>query len=172
METWEISTTNSEGVLHESKADDVRRVDRRDRAIATSVSVADASGTAGAKNVACKLKTIQQTGKATGRATALGLVVCGKPFGVGLEASISTGTVSGNVFTNDGLFKLYFDRGTVHGKFKLAGSTQTGLSSGTLTFTGGTAAFKHARGSGTIACKTAANSPLSVCKVKSTFTGI
>ncbi len=141
-------------------------------AIATSVGVAAASGKTSAKRVTCKLKTIQQTGKATGSATALGLVLCGRPLGTGLEASLTTGTVSGNVFTNDGQFKLYFNRGTVHGTFKLSGSTQTGLSMGTLRFTGGTAAFRHARGAGTIACKSAANSPVSDCIVKSTLTGI
>jgi hypothetical protein len=78
--------------------------------------------------------------------------------------------VKGNAVSVSGKFKQFFNTGTVHGTYTLAGSTQTGTLKGSATYSGGTGAYAGAAGHATIGCKSAANSTVSTCAASSTLT--
>jgi hypothetical protein len=96
----------------------------------------------------------------TSDGTQYGAVHCNKGLGSGVQTDTFTTLDSGNV---RGLYTLYLATGTVHGKFNLTpaegpplttGTFQSAFYTETLTVTGGTGAYLHAKskGVGTLTC--------------------
>jgi hypothetical protein len=92
--------------------------------------------------------------------TQYGAVRCNKGLGSGVQTDTFTTLDTGNL---QGLYKLYLNTGTVHGKFNLTpaegpplttGTFQSAFYTGTLTVTGGTGAYLHvkSKGIGTLTC--------------------
>jgi hypothetical protein len=147
--------------------------------IAAAGAVVGGIGTASAakkaKKISCTFTLTSQEPPTATSGEDFGFVKCPKPFGKGLQydkftvapATTTTGTASGP-------FKDYFDTGTTKGLYKL-NYTVTGPTSvsytGTFKYSGGTAAFKHAKGSGTLTC-TSPDGVHTTCTSKGTFTGI
>jgi hypothetical protein len=86
-----------------------------------------------------------------------GTASCAKPLGVGVQKDVFTVPASGDTVAK---YTLYFDTGTLHGTYDLTptgGTSQNFLETdwtGTMKVTGGTGAFKGAKGTGTMVCKT------------------
>lgn len=88
-----------------------------------------------------------------------GSASCGKAFGKGVQRDTFTVPDSG---ANKATYQMYFPTGTIHGKYVLVpqeGDFNPGSFTeidylGTLTITGGTGAYKGAKGVGTMTCKT------------------
>lgn len=103
----------------------------------------------------------------------VGLVSCAKPFGNGIQWVQYTETVSSTeAVAAHGPFKAWSDTGTVHGTYKLAGKLVglAGSVSGTSKITGGTGAFKGAKGTGTQSCTTTDGGATLHCKFALRFT--
>lgn len=89
--------------------------------------------------------------------TEYGTGNCGKPLGGGVQRDSFTVPASGDTVAK---YTLYFHTGTVSGTYDLTpagGSSQNFLETdwtGTMKVTGGTGAFKGAKGVGTMACTT------------------
>jgi hypothetical protein len=91
-----------------------------------------------------------------------GSINCGRRLGQGVEWTSFAIPDDGDTV---GVYKAYFDSGTIRGAFDLTpeegslGATGTGFTSvdytGTVRLLGGTGAFAHVKGKGTSAC----NSP-------------
>lgn len=114
---------------------------------------------AGAKTVTkvkCAGKFTSLTpGKLKGE--TVGLLSCGAPFGKGIQWVTYTETVSSTgTITAAGPTKAWFDKGTIHGSYKLSGKLVPGTSTaaGPATITGGTGVYKGSRGTGKITCTT------------------
>ncbi len=106
-----------------------------------------------------------------------GFASCPKPFGDGVHHSAYTVTppTATSPATIAGTFKNYYNRGTASGTFALTVSpTGPGAFTytGTVTYTGGTAKFRHVRGAGTITCTSTDNGAHKACTVNSTLRGI
>ncbi len=106
----------------------------------------------------------------------LGFATCPRPFGRGLHYNSYTVTPTapgqGSIAAR---FKNYYDRGTAKGTAALtftASSPANITYTGTVTYTGGTGAFRRVRGRGTIECTSADGGAHKSCTVKSTLTGI
>lgn len=97
--------------------------------------------------------TDQTTGKTTGYYYAT--TKCSAPFGSGLVYIIYKEAVSGTHVTDTGAFKSFYNRGTIHGTYALAGAVPT---TGPITITGkikvlgGTGAFAGTRATGPMTC--------------------
>lgn len=111
------------------------------------------------KRVTCNLVLFATIPQPNARAANFGSARCGRPFGTGVQQDSSTVTRSSlttGQFT--GPFKMFFDRGTIRGRFTIRFVTTLNAQyrivgvryTGTLRVTGGTAAYRRVRGSGTI----------------------
>jgi hypothetical protein len=110
------------------------------------------------------------------RANSFGLVSCPRPFGDGLHYGTSTTTPTapgqGTVAVS---FKKYFDRGTIRGTVAgtFAATSPTNITyEGAVTVTGGTGAFKHVKGTGTIACTSTDGGAHRSCTFNLRMTGV
>jgi hypothetical protein len=86
-----------------------------------------------------------------------GTLKCSKPLGAGVSRLTFHESVTGDRFSWTGSYKNYFDRGTIHGTYKMTGTIAGGVESpgtGVVTVTGGTGAFRGATGKGVITCTT------------------
>jgi len=110
------------------------------------------------------------------RGIQFGFATCPRPFGSGVHYDAYTVTPTGpGQGTIAGTFTNYYNRGTTSGRFALtfAASSPTTISyTGTVTYTGGTGAFRRVRGGGTITCTSADGGAHKACTVNSTLTGI
>jgi hypothetical protein len=124
-----------------------------------ALALAPAGFGAGTKTVAkvkCTAKFTNLTPHQL-KGEAVGLTKCGAPFGAGIQWTQYTETLSATgAVTAKGPTKAWSDLGSVHGTYKLAGKLVGMVANlkGTSTITGGTGAYKGARGSGTLACTT------------------
>jgi len=112
------------------------------------------------RNVSCALTLFATIEQPAPTAANFGSARCSRPFGTGVQRDSSKTTrtsLTAGRFT--GPFKLFFDRGTIRGTFRIRFVTMlsaayqiTGvIYQGTLKITGGTAAYRRVRGTGTIA---------------------
>jgi hypothetical protein len=159
-----------------------RRALIRTAVIATAaIAVGTAPGAVANGNhvtkLSCTIDVFQQ-GVANPSANQFGFVSCPKPFGAGLhydEVTVTKAPAPGVAGAAHGTFKNYYNRGTASGTFELTivASSPTNLTySGTVTYTGGTAKFRHVRGTGTIACTTIDGGAHKSCVVNSALTGL
>lgn len=98
---------------------------------------------------------------------------CTKPFGAGVQrARNTTAIVGGSTVNLSGSFKNFFDDGTDSGTVKLSGPFGTGAITvrGSVTTTGGTGAYKHIKGKGSVTCTTTDTGKTFHCTVKGTAT--
>lgn len=111
-------------------------------------------------DISCALTLFATIRQPAPTAANFGTATCSRPFGTGVQqdssvttrTSLTTGSFSGP-------FKLFFDRGTINGTFTISFVTSlsaayqiTGVTyQGTLKVTGGTAAYRKVRGTGTVA---------------------
>jgi hypothetical protein len=117
------------------------------------------------RTVTCKLKLFATIPQPAPTAANFGSTNCGKPFGFGVQKDSSTVTrtsLTAGVF--EGPFKMFFDTGTIKGRFRIAFVTTLAAPvppatlptithvayTGTATVTGGTGAWRRIRGSGTV----------------------
>ena len=117
------------------------------------------------RTITCKLKLFATIPQPAPTAANFGTTNCGKPFGFGVQKDSSTVTRSSlttGVF--EGPFKMFFDTGTIKGRFRisfvttLAAAGRAGplptiagvVYTGTVSVTGGTGAWRRIRGSGTV----------------------
>lgn len=127
------------------------------------------------KKLHCGLQLIAQ-GKPNPSVVHFGFPACSAPFGKGLHHSTITVTpsspTSGSIA---GRFKNYYNAGTVRGTVAMtfsATSPENVTYTGTVTYTGGTAAFRRAKGTGTITCTTTDGGAHKSCIVDSKLTGV
>lgn len=136
---------------------------------------AGATGSTKATKLSCEIAVFAQ-GAPTPSGMQFGKSTCPAPFGKGLHYDEYTVTPTApGQGTIAGTFKNYYDRGTASGTFALtfAASSTTDITyTGTVTYTGGTAKFKHVRGGGTIQCTTHDGGAHKACTVHSALTGI
>lgn len=136
-------------------------------AMASVVAAGATAGPAGSaatkkktKNISCALTLFATIKQPATTAANFGRAKCTRPFGTGVQQDSSKTTrmsLTAGSFT--GPFKLFFDRGTIRGTFKISFVTTlsaqyqiTGVTyQGTLKITGGTAAYRRVRGTGTVA---------------------
>ena len=124
-----------------------------------------ASAPAKTRKITCKLDLFATIPQPAPTAANFGTTSCGKPFGFGVQKDSSTVTRSSlttGVF--EGPFKMFFDTGTIKGRFNIAFVTTLAppvapatlptiagvVYTGTVTVTGGTGAWRRIRGSGTV----------------------
>ena len=143
-----------------------------------ALAAAPAAGTTGSKKatkLSCEIALFAQ-GAPSPSAMHFGKSTCPAPFGRGLhydEYTVTPTTAGQGTVT--GTFKNYYDRGTASGTVALtfAASSPTDITyTGTVTYTGGTAKFKHVRGGGTVQCTTTDGGAHKACTVHSALTGI
>ena len=152
-------------------------------AAAATATIAGAAGTGASANhkkvteLSCTIEAIQLAAP-NPTAVQLGTVSCPRPFGNGLHRGAFTVTskpAPGVPGAASGTFKNYYDGGTTSGTFAvtIVATSPTNLTyTGTVTYTGGTARFKHVRGAGTITCTTADGGTHKLCDVQTRLTGI
>lgn len=152
-------------------------------AAAATATLAVGAGTGASANhrkvteLSCTIESVQLAAP-NPSAAQLGTVACPKPFGDGLHSSAFTVTskpAPGVPGAASGTFKNYFDRGTTSGTFEvtIVASSPTNLTyTGTVTYTRGTARFKHVAGGGTITCTTTDAGAHKLCEVNTRLTGI
>jgi hypothetical protein len=131
--------------------------------VAAAGAVAPASAAAKkktkTKTISCALTLFATIKQPAPTAANFGSTTCSRPFGRGVQQDSSKTTrtsLTTGSFT--GPFKLFFDRGTIKGVFKISFVTTlsasyqiTGVTyQGTLNITGGTAAYRKVRGTGTV----------------------
>lgn len=134
--------------------------------MASVVAVGATAGPAGSaaakkktKSISCALTLFATIKQPAPTAANFGPAKCTRPFGTGVQQDSSKTTrtsLTAGSFT--GPIKLFFDRGTIRGTFKIAFVTTlsaqyqiTGVTyQGTLKITGGTAAYRRVRGTGTV----------------------
>jgi hypothetical protein len=149
--------------------------------IAAALAVSGSAGASGEstppKTVSCTLELFAQGPPNLGVSPSgiqFGLVACPPPFGSGVHYDAYTVTPTGPGHgTVTGSFKNYFDLGTRSGTFALtfAATSPTNITyTGTVTYTGGTGAFEHLKGSGTIQCTSTDGGAHKSCTVTSTTT--
>jgi hypothetical protein len=129
-----------------------------------------------AKTVACTL-ALQTLAPPTATTTQdFGTAHCATPLGSGLQTDsthISPSSPAAGTLT--GTYRVFFDNGSLHGTFK---GTFTATASGAVTYTisarvaGGTAAYRHARGTGSYTCTSANGGTNTICKGHDTLTGV
>jgi hypothetical protein len=123
------------------------------------IAPAGSAATKKSKNVTCALTLFATIKQPAPTAANFGPARCSRPFGTGVQQDSSKTTrtsLTAGSFT--GPFKLFFDRGTIRGRFRISFVTTlsaayqiTGVTyKGTLKVTGGTAAFRRVRGTGTV----------------------
>jgi len=129
---------------------------------ATGVTAPAASAAAKrqqAKEISCALTLFATIKQPAPTAANFGPAKCSKPFGPGVQQDSSTTTrTSLTTGSFSGPFKLFFDRGTIKGRFTISFVTTlsptnqiTGVTyEGTLRVTGGSAAYRRVRGTGTV----------------------
>jgi len=111
-------------------------------------------------DISCALTLFATIKQPAPTAANFGSARCSKPFGIGLQQDSSKTTrTSLNAGSFSGPFTMFFKRGTLKGTFTI--NFVTMLSSvyqitgviyrGTLKVTGGTAAYRRVRGTGTVA---------------------
>ena len=90
--------------------------------------------------------------------TQFGFVGCGKLLGNGVQTDPFSQTSSGDIV---GPYKQYFGTGSIHGQYDLTVTAQSAPTTttftatsytGTVSVTGGTGAWAHVTGKGTLAC--------------------
>ena len=134
---------------------------------ASAAALPTAATSSGATKITCTLKIYNQTPtKLSGFTFAY--INCPQPFGNGVQSSTYSATVNTatGAATNKGADKNWFDAGTTHGTFSLSGqytSPTAATFEGTVTFTGGTGAFKATKGTGTLTCSTTNAGATSTC---------
>jgi hypothetical protein len=163
---------------------DMRRTLIITTALATSAALALGAGTgASAKSkrvtqISCGLELSAQ-GPPQGTpptTTSFGLVSCPRPFGDGLHFGTSTVAPTGpgqGTFAVD--FKKYFDRGTIRGSVAgtFAATSPTAITNiGAVTITGGTGAYRHVKGTGTLECTSSDGGAHRSCTFKLKLTGV
>ena len=158
---------------------------RRSRFIATALTAATAiallpggamaAKTTKAKKFRCTLELIAQ-GKPNPSLTHFGFPACPAPLGKGLHHSTITVTptspTSGSIA---GKFKNYYNTGTLRGTVAMTFSATSPANityTGTVTYTSGTGAFRHGKGTGTITCTTTDGGAHKSCVVNSKLTGV
>jgi hypothetical protein len=158
---------------------------RRSAAITTALAAAAAVAllpggaaaavSAKAKKFHCGLELIAQ-GKPNPSGSHFGFARCPAPFGKGLHYNTYTVTPSSPTSgAIAGKFKNYYNTGTAHGTFALTFSATSPANvtyTGTVTYGGGTGAFAHVKGTGTITCTTADGGAHKSCVVDSKLTGV
>jgi hypothetical protein len=111
-------------------------------------------------DIACALTLFATIRQPAPTAANFGSAKCSRPFGSGVQQDSSkTIRTSPTAGSFSGPFKMFFDRGTIKGTFTinfvtiLSSTYQiTGVTyRGTLKVTGGTAAYRKVRGTGTVA---------------------
>jgi hypothetical protein len=117
------------------------------------------------RKVVCKLDLFATIPQPAPTAANYGSTNCGKPFGFGVQKDSSTVTATSlttGVF--EGPFKMFFDTGTIKGRFRIsyvttlappvAPATLPTLAgvdyTGTIVVTGGSGAWRRIRGGGTV----------------------
>jgi hypothetical protein len=148
-------------------------------ALATTLVIATATATeAGAvKNahVTCAL-ALQTLAPPGASAEDFGTVNCSSVFGKGVQHDTVTVTpTSQTTATVTGPFKQFFDTGTIHGTVNLtASATAAGpvTYKGTAKISGGTGAYKHAKGSAEVQCTSPDGGTHTACTEKATPTHI
>jgi hypothetical protein len=144
-------------------------------AVALAVSSGAAAKPTKVTKLACTL-ALNAQGQPNPSGIHLGFASCSRPFGKGLHHNAYTVTpTSPGHGTVVAKFKNYYDRGTTRGTAELtfAATSPTNITyTGTVTYTGGTAAFRHVKGSGTIVCTTTDGGAHKACTVNSRLTGI
>jgi hypothetical protein len=129
----------------------------------------------GTKKLTCTLQLYAQ-GAPNPSGIHFGFASCPRPFGRGVQHNAYTVTpTSPGHGTVSGRFRNYYDRGSTRGSFALTftATTMHDLTyTGTVTYTGGTGAFAHVKGHGTIVCTTSDGGAHKSCTVKSTLTGV
>ena len=128
-----------------------------------------------AKTFRCALELIAQ-GKPNPSGSHFGFARCPAPFGKGVQYNTYTVTpsspTSGSIA---GKFKNYYNTGTARGTFALTFSATSPANvtyTGTVTYTGGTGALRHVKGTGTVACTTTDGGANKSCVVNSKLTGV
>jgi hypothetical protein len=148
-------------------------------AVSAAVALAPGSGVAAkpakVTRLACSL-TLNAQGQPNPSGIHLGFAACPAPLGRGLHYNTYTVTpTSPGHGTIASRFKNYYDRGTTKGTAALtfAATSPTNITyTGTVTFTGGTGAFRRIKGKGTIQCTTTDGGAHKACTVNSKVTGI
>jgi hypothetical protein len=136
-----------------------------------SATAATAASTTKTKKVKCTVPLNSQSPATAMSGYDLGLVGSCQPFGHGVQYDTFTVTMnSATSETISGPFRDYFNAGTLHGRYTLTGNpTAMAPFVGSATYTGGTGAYTHAAGKGTLSCMlpsaTAAN-----CVINAKFT--
>ncbi len=97
---------------------------------------------------------------------------CTKPLGAGVQRAQNTTSIVGSTVNVLGSFKNFFADGTIAGTVKLRGPFSTGAITvkGSVTTTGGTGAYKHIKGKGSVTCTTTDAGKTFHCTVKGTAT--
>ncbi len=118
--------------------------------------VAGAGATSKAKHKCLVAANDQTSGKTTGY--DYGAAKCSAPYGTGLIYITYKQAVSGTHVTSAGTFKSFYNRGTIHGVYALAGTLPTAGSAitaaGTAKILGGTGAFAGNKAKGKMTCTT------------------
>lgn len=146
-------------------------------ALAVGVAAAAPAKSSKETTLSCTIEAFQH-GTPNPSAIQFGFVSCPKPFGDGLHYSAFTVTARpapGVPGAANGIFRNYYNRGMTRGTFELtivASSPGILTYTGTVTYTGGTGKFKHARGGGTVVCTTTDGGAHKLCEVNTTLTGI
>ena len=111
-------------------------------------------------DISCALTLFATIRQPAATAANFGSAKCSKPFGAGVQQDSSKTTrTSLTAGSFSGPFKMFFDRGAIKGTFTINFVTMlssayqiTGVTyRGRLTITGGTAAYRRVRGTGTVA---------------------
>jgi hypothetical protein len=144
-------------------------------AVALLPGGAAAANSTKAKKVHCTLELIA-LGKPNPSGAQFGFPSCPAPLGKGLHYSTYTVTpsspTSGSIA---GRFKNYYNTGTLRGTVAMtfsATSPESITYTGTVSYTGGTGAFKHVTGPGTITCTSTDGGAHKSCIVDSKLTGV
>jgi len=116
---------------------------------------AAAKGGAKATKVRCTATTYNQSYPNLS-GFSFSVLKCSMPFGAGVQQATYNESVVGTTSTASGTFKDFHDLGTVHGTYTLSGTLGTGAitASGLLKISGGTGAFKGAKGTAKLTCTT------------------
>jgi hypothetical protein len=147
-------------------------------ALAIGADAGASAHAAKAKHISCTFELYSQ-GAPQGtppRAISFGLVACPRPFGDGVHYGTSTVTPTGpGQGTVAVSFKKYFNRGTFEGTVAgtFAATSPTNIDyQGKVTVTGGTGAFRHITGGGTLNCTSSDGGAHRSCKVNLTLKGV
>src|SRR5262249_60683071 len=93
---------------------------------------------------------------------------CSKPFGAGVQQGTFRESITGTALTVTGSFKNYYDEGSFHGTYKLTGTiggSGPTTATGVVKVTGGTGAFRGAKGKGKTKCTTTDAGKTYTCSV-------